>query len=343
MSNPRTVVIGYGMAGEKFHCYLIDLSPGLTLHGASSRNAETRNRIVAERGIKAYDGLAAVLADPDVDLVVLATPNATHAELAVQALDAGKHVVTDKIMCLNLAECDRMIAAAERSGKLLNVFQNRRWDGDYLTVHKLMAEGHLGEVRWLEAAWQRDGPPRSWRGQADMGGGWLYDLGAHLIDQILLLMPQPVTSVYCRMHHDFPAHDVASHTMVVIGFENGATAVCDLGSMAYIGKPRFQIYGTEATFIKYGLDPQENAMKAGDIDAAEEPEALYGRLNNGESEQVIPTVAGRWRNYYENIADVLNNNAEPAVKLSEARRVIAVVDAAKQSAESSQVVQTRIN
>lgn len=341
MTNPRAVVIGYGYAGRAFHSYLINLAPNLDLHGIVSSSPEKRTQIPQARGCKAYESFEAVLADPEVDLVVLATSNDAHAEYAIRALEAGKHVVTDKPMAVTLDECDRMIATAERTGKLLTVFQNRRWDGDFLTVQKLIAEGRLGDVRWVEMAWQRWGAPRGWRGVASGGGGRFYDLGTHLIDQILLLFPQPIQTVYCRMHHDFPAQDVESHALIVVTFEGGATAVCDVGSMAAIGKPRFHIYGTKGTFIKYGLDPQEEAMKAEQIDAAIEDPATYGRLSDGTNEVVIPTVPGRWRSYYENIGDVLTEGAEAAVKLSEARRVMTVLEAGLRSAQTGEAVRIR--
>lgn len=338
MSNPRTAVIGYGYAGRSFHSYLVGLTPGLTLHGISSRSAETRERIQKERGCKAYTSFEEVIADPDVDLVVLATPHDTHADLAVRALDAGKHVVTDKVMCLTLAECEQMIEAAERAGKLLSVFHNRRWDGDYLTVQKLMTEGELGNVRWIEMAWQNWGPPRNWRGTAAAGGGRFFDLGAHMMDQLLVLFPQPVQSVYCRMHHDFPNHDVESHVLIVVEFADGATGVIDASSMAAVSKPRFRVLGDQGTFVKYGVDPQEVAMRAGAIDGAYYDPATYGRLYDGTVERAIPTIPGRWRSYYENIADVLNQGAEPAVTLSEMRRLMTVLDAAQESAREGRVV-----
>lgn len=342
MAPIRTVVIGYGFAGRCFHSYLVGLTPGLVLHGVASRHPATREKIVAERRCRAYDSFEAVLADPDVDLVVLATPNSTHCDLAVEALRAGKHVVTDKVMCLTLRECDRMLAAARRSGRLLSVFQNRRWDGDYLTLRQLMADGRLGDVRWLEMAWQGFGAWGGWRGQAAMGGGKLYDLGAHLIDQILLLFPEAVTSVHCRLHHDLPTTDTESQALVTIGFESGRTALCDTSSLAAIPKPRFYACGTGGTFCKHGVDPQEKAMIAGDIDAAREDEALYGRLHDGKQETRIPTLPGRWRCYYENIAAVLAGQAEPAVKLAEVRRAIAVLDAAFRSARLGRSVQVNL-
>lgn len=341
---PNAVVIGYGYAGRAFHSYLVGLEPGLELHGVASRNPETRARIEEERGCRAYESFESVIEDPDVDLVVLATPNHVHAEYAIKALDAGKHVVTDKPMCRNPAECDDMIGAAERSGKVLSVFQNRRWDGDFLTLRELLATGELGDLRWLEMAWLAGRGPRGWRGEAKYGGGRLYDLGAHLLDQTLLLFPQRVTSVYCRMHRDYGEDNVESHAMVTLGFENGATAVVDCGSMHKTAKPRMQAFGCKASFIKYGLDPQEEAMKRGEIDAAVEPEENYGRLSDGENERVVPTLAGRWRNYYELVAAQITGRPLPyaPIRLEEERRLLAVFDAAFESGRTGDVVRPNI-
>ncbi len=338
MTPVRTVVVGYGMAGRQFHCYLVGLTPGLTLRGVVSRSEQTRERIRAEQQCIAYESLEHALGDPDVQLVVIATPNSTHADLAVQAMEAGRHVVSDKVMCLTLSDCDRMAETARRAGVVLSAFQNRRFDGDYLTVRGLIEQGRLGDVRWLEVAWQGFRPWGGWRGRADMGGGKLYDLGAHLVDQACMIFPGAVESVYCRMHHDYPQTDTESEALVVIAFDGGQTAVCDFSSMAAQSKPRFYVRGTRGTFRKHGLDPQEAAMKAGDIGAAVEPEALYGVLHNGITEERIPTLAGRWRNYYENIAAVISNGAAPAVRLCEVRREIAVLEAAMRSARTGDVV-----
>ncbi len=344
MAEPKAAVIGYGYAGRSFHSYLISITEGLELRGVSSRNAETRERIHRERGCRAYEGFDEVIDDPEVDLVVLATPNHLHAEQAVRAANAGKHVVTDKPMCCSLEECDRMIEAARRNDVLLTVFQNRRWDGDYLTLRKLMDVGELGELRWLEMAWNSSGPPGSgWRRHARFGGGRLFDLGAHMIDQVMIIFPQAVETVYCRMHRDFEETDVDSHAMVVIGFEGGNTAVVDAGSMHAIEKPRIHALGMRASYIKYGRDPQEDAMNRGDIDAAEEPEEMYGRFRTLDGEERrVPTVNGRWRSFYENVAAVLAGEAEPAVKTPEMRRVMAIFDAAFESGETAKVVRPDI-
>lgn len=336
---PRAAVIGYGFAGKSFHAYLISITPGLELHGVMARSPEKQELIRARGDCRLYSSFDEVIDDPDVDLVVLATPNDWHAPLAIQALHAGKNVVTDKPMCLNLQECDAMIAAAEESGKLLSTFQNRRWDGDYLTVRKLMQGGELGEVRWIEAAWQNFGAPGRWRGESiEKGGGRLFDLGAHLLDQQLQLFPGRVAGVYCRLDFGFEGREVESEALVALHFEDDSTAVCDVSSLSAARKPRFVLHGSKSSFIKNGLDPQEKAMIAGDIDSAQEDPQSYGVIRDGKSETLVPTLLGHWRSYYENIRDVLQSKASPAVPMHQTRRVMAVLDAARQSARTGQIV-----
>ncbi len=334
----NAVVVGYGTAGRAFHCYLLGLEPRINLYGVVSGSAEKRREIQKDPGCRTFAEIDEALSDKNTELVILATPNSTHAKLAVKAMNAGKNLVTDKVMCLSLNEFDAMRSAAEKNNVMLSCFQNRRWDGDYLTVQKIIRDGTLGDVRWLEMAWQGFSPWGGWRGKAEMGGGKLYDLGAHLVDQACMIFPAPVKSVYCRMHHDYNQTDTESEALVVISFADGKTAVCDFSSMAAISKPRFYLRGRKGTYRKYGLDPQENAMKAGNIDMAEEDPEKYGIFSDGESEITIPTVPGNWRNYYQNIAAVLLDRAEPAVKMTELRREIAVIEAAFKSAETGKVV-----
>src|SRR5215212_10119796 len=161
----RTAVIGYGFAGRSFHAYLVGLTPGLQLHGIVARSPETRQKILERGDCKAYESIAQAVADPEVDLVVVASPNDQHAPQAIEALRAGKPVVVDKPMCLSLADCDAMIEAAREAGKMLTVFHNRRWDGDFLTAKQAMDDGALGAVKWIELSWGRCGAYRSWRGQ----------------------------------------------------------------------------------------------------------------------------------------------------------------------------------
>jgi scyllo-inositol 2-dehydrogenase (NADP+) len=348
VSNERinVVVVGYGFAGRSFHTYLVGLEPRLRLHGVCARDAEKRAKAATERGCKTYETVEAVLADPQVDLVVLATPHDTHAPLAIAALQAGKHVVTDKVMCLNSVECNAMISAADQAGKLLTVFHNRRWDGDFLTVQKLMADGQMGDVRWIEMSWQRYGVWGGWRATLEKGGGRTYDLGAHMLDQALLLFPEEVESVYTRMHRDWPSAPTESHATITLVFAGGRTIVIDVGSMTRWAKPRFHLVGPDATFIKYGEDPQEPAMVAGDIDTAREPEANFGKLYTGQTKTghgatPVPTLPGRWRSFYENVADALVDNGQLTVTLPQMRRLMNVVDAVFESARTGAAVQLK--
>lgn len=337
MSIPA-VVVGYGRFGRSCHSYLVNLTPGIHLHGVVARKEAVRQQIAKEQNCRSYATLEEALADPGVRLVIIATPNHLHADQAVQAMEAGKHVVTDKVMCLSLADCERMLAAAERQGVMLSVFQNRRFDGDFLTVKKLLDSGTLGQVRWIEMAWQGFGAWGGWRGQPESGGGRYYDLGAHLVDQLCLLFPQAIESVYGRMHYDYAERGIESEALLIVTFAGGCTGICDLSGLNALSKPRFHLHGSDATFEKYGLDPQEDAMIAGDIDRAVNDPEKDGRLRTRETERRIGTVPGRWRNFYENIAAVINGEAEPVVKPDELRRQVGVLEAGKQSAKTSEVV-----
>lgn len=338
MRHWKTAIIGYGSSGRHFHAHLIARTPGLQLVGIASRDAATQQRIRQEQKVRAYDGIEEVLADADVDLVVLATPHDTHAPLAIRALEAAKHVVVDKVMCLNMDEYHRMRRASERAGKMLSVFHNRRWDGDWLTVCRLRDDGRLGEIRWAEMAWNRHGPWRGWRGEREKGGGRVYDLGAHMIDQALLLFPQPIVAVHALIQREWPGFDVESQSMIAIDFDGGAKAIIDTGCLTRYAKPRFHVVGTGGTFVKFGVDPQEDAMKAGDIDSAAEPEALYGRLYDADGEHTVATLAGRWRCFYEDVARALDGATQPTVTLDQMARVIATLEAAFQSERRGQFV-----
>ena len=338
----RIALVGYGFWGRTCHAPLIRLAPDLELAAIVSGDAGKRAHIQGELGARACADLDEVLADDAIDAIVVATPNDTHFPFAMRALNAGKHVVTDKPMCLSLEQCDAMIEAASANNKLLTTFQNRRRDGDFLTLQKLVADGELGDLRWLEMAWQGFGNWGGWRGKREHGGGKLLDLGAHLIDQTLLLIPHEVTGVYLRTHHDAPGVEVETEAFLVLEFENGASAVCDTSSLAAIAKPRFYARGTSGTFRKFGLDPQEDALMNGDITRAVEDSALFGTLKTKDAERTIPTLPGRWRDFYENFALAAQGQAPLLAPPEQTRRVMAIFEAAWRSAREGQVVKTRI-
>lgn len=340
----NTAVIGYGYAGRAFHSYLISLEQGLNLYAIATRNAERREAArEAYPNAKIYQTIDEVIADDAIDLVVLATPHDTHAELAITAMDAGKHLVTDKIMAMNAAETDAMIAASERNDVMLSVFHNRRWDWDYLTVKKVIEDGLLGIPYLFQVAIMRYGAPGGWRGIKKHSGGILYDWPAHFVDQALLFGDALVESVYCDIHYNTKWDtDIGNYGNLIIKFENEIRYQIEISNLSMAEKPRWYVVGDEGGLIKYGLDPQEGPMRDGDIDSAEEDPANYAKVwtaAGGERrELVIESVRGTWKSYYKNIADVLNNGAELVVKPEEMRKVMQVYDAAMESAETGLTV-----
>lgn len=342
MHKPNTVVVGYGFAGRCFHAYLVGLAAELNLYGIVSSRAEARDQIRRQLNVRTFEHFEEVLKDKKVDLVVLATPNDQHAPQAIQAMAAGKHVVTDKPMCLDVDQAEAMIAASRQHDRLLSVFQNRRWDGGFLTVRKVLEEGLIGDPFLIEMAWNQYGQPRTWRSQKQHGGGKFVDLGAHMIDQALQLIPASVKQVYARFHPGIWDNDVEDHAHCIISFANGVDVHIDTSSLARKSKPRWYVLGTRGALIKEGMDPQEKAMIAGDIEAALEDEAHYARLcieaAGQPAEMVVETIPGRWRSYYENIAAVLQGREELAVRPESIGTVMAVIGAAQQSAAQGQAV-----
>jgi len=338
----RVGLVGYGFAGRSFHSYLIGRVPDLKLVAVATRSAERRAQAERERGVATYASLDEMLDRGGVDLVVVATPHDTHAALACQAMDAGKHVVVDKVMCLSGEEADAMIEASRRNGVLLSVFHNRRWDWDYLTVKKVLEEGLIGAPYLFEVAVMRYRPARGWRGDARAGGGILYDWGAHLVDHALQLVPGEVSSVTCDVQYRGWGAEIGSYARLLLRFASGVLYGVELGNLARVDKPRWLVLGELGSLVKHGLDPQEQAMLRGSIEAAtEEPEhraRIRTEVGGLPAEIVIESVRGDWTSYYRNVADALAGRAELAVRPEQVRRAIAVFDAAMRSAATGETV-----
>ncbi|MHB1559578.1 MAG: Gfo/Idh/MocA family oxidoreductase [Isosphaeraceae bacterium] len=341
----RTVVVGHGLAGRAFHCPLVRRQPGLTLHGVVARDPKVREEAVSMwGGIRGYAELGEALEDPDVQLVVIATPHDSHAELTVRTLEAGRDCVVDKVMALTTEEADRMIAARDRSGRMLSVFHNRRWDWDFATVRQVIESGQIGRPLLIESSVCRSATPRTWRGSAAAAGTILHDWGAHLVDQAFQLRLGPCRRLGAWLTPGpWEGVDSGGHGRIVLEFDDVLFQV-ETSRICRIDRPRWWIVGDAGGFVKFGVDPQEDALRAGDIDAAREPSAHEGILRcegaSGEVEETtVPTVRAHWDEYYHNIAEHLAGRAPLAVTAEQAREVVRLLEAAGRSSREHALVE----
>ncbi len=335
----ETAVVGYGLAGRAFHVPLIVRQPGLRLRGVVARDPKVREDAVAATGVRGWASIDEALADPSVRLVVIATPHDSHAELAIRALDAGKDCVVDKVMALSSRDADAMIAARDRSGRMLSVFHNRRWDWDFATVRQVLDSGRIGRPLIVESAVCRHSPPRSWRGQAQAAGTIFHDWGAHLIDQALQMGLGPCRRLSAWLTPaPWPGVDSGGHGRIAMEFD-GVLFQVETSRICRLDRPRWWIVATEGGLTKYGIDPQEDALRAGTLDAATEPAGHRARIraagDPGETE--VETVRASWDAYYANIAEHLAGRAALAVTAEQARAVVRVLEAADRAATTHSV------
>lgn len=341
-------LVGYGLAGRVFHGMLVKATPGLEVRAIVTGNPDRARQAQADfPRARVYARYEELLDDPAVELVVIGTPHDTHMELSVAASRRKKHVVVDKIMATRVEEADAMIRAAEENGVLLSVFQNRRWDSDFLTVKKAIAEGWIGEPYVIESSVVRfshppdPSRPLPWRMQAHHGGGPFRDWGAHLVDQALQLFGTEVESVYADFQYRWPGIDVETAATAWIRFKSGVRYRVEVGSISKIGRPRWYVRGSKGALVIEGLDPQEAALKEGRVTARTQDAAMPPgscRLVSETGPEAIEAVPGDYLAYYENIAAALLRGEPLAVTAESARDALAVIQAAVDSAASGQVV-----
>lgn len=332
----RVGLIGYGLAGRYFHAPLIAAVQGLELAAVVTRDTTRAAQARAEYpGVRIVDDPDSLLHSDDIELVVIATPNRTHAPLALAALDAGLHVVVDKPLAPDAATARAVIERAEARQRLLTVFQNRRWDGDFLTVRRLVADGRLGAVLRFESRFERwrPEPKPGWRQSParEDAGGLLYDLGSHLIDQALVLFG-PVTSVYAELRGRGPEVTVDADTFVALRHACGVRSHLWMSELAAQAGPRFRVLGTSAAFTKWGPDVQEARLRAGVRPHAgwsAEPEDAWGRLGDDARTIPVATEPGRWVTFYEELVAAVRAGAPVPVDPRDAVAVLEVIEAAR--------------
>lgn len=327
-------LIGYGYAGATFHAPLISAVAGLKLtHIASSSAEKVRQNFPDAEVVAQPDG---VIDAADVALVVIASPNTTHYTLAKQALLANKHVVLEKPFTVTVAEATELVRLAEAKKLLLSVFHNRRWDNDFLTVRRCIESGMLGEINTYEVHFDRYRPEvrQRWREQDLPGSGSLYDLGSHLIDQALVLFGMPAT-VSADLGIQRVGGQATDYFHLVLGY-GVKRIILHSGMLVKNPGPHFQVHGSKGSFIKYGMDPQEEALKQGrcpgDASWGIEPETLHGKITLAHNDLTITgkldTLPGAYQAYYQGIHDAMRGGSPTPVPAMDALNVIKVIASA---------------
>lgn len=334
----KVAVIGFGNAGKTFHAPLVDACPDLVLHTVvSSRPEEVRAVWPDVRVVPDY---ATVLADPDIGLIVLATPDALHAEQAEAALNAGKAVVVDKPFALTLADARRLVELSEAKRLLLSVFQNRRWDADFLALQAEIASGRLGQIVTVETRYDRHRPLVRDRWRENDGDGVWMDLGPHLIDQILTLFGRP-QAISCDVAIQRPGGLTPDWVHAVLRYPD-KRVVLNAAMLCAAPDVRFAVHGTKGSWLKSGLDVQEDQSKAGMAVGApgwgDDPKP--GTFVDGETGErsVAPGPAGDYRHYYAGIARALQGDGPPPVTARQALATMEVLDAGLRSTSSRREV-----
>ena len=341
----HTGIVGFGLSGKVFHAPFIHTHAGFHLSSVVERNHQHSKEIYPY--VSVVNDYADLLEDDCIELMVVATPNTSHFTMAKDCLLAGKHVVIEKPFTPSSSEADELIEISNSTAKRIFVYQNRRWDGDFMTIQKLLNEETLGEIRYYEAHFDRFSPElkeNAWRDEKIPGGGILYDLGSHLIDQALVLFGKP-EALRAELKSERPGSEVDDCFELEL-FYPDTSVILKAGMMVKKIGPRFVLEGSEANFTKYGIDPQEASLKGGSMphgDAwGEDCSEHFGRLEllNGAEEKIKPiqTEPGNYMGFYDNVFDVLNNNKEMMVQAKEARDVIFIIEKAIESHQQGCVI-----
>jgi predicted dehydrogenase len=348
MGELNVAIIGYGIGGAVFHGPLVEATPDLRVAYVVTGNGE---RAAAAK--RAHDGVSVVRSADElwaradsIDLVVVTSPNREHAPQALAAIEAGLPVVIDKPFAIDVAQGERVIYAARAAGVPLTVFQNRRWDGDFLTVRRLIGEGALGDVTRFESRFERWRPmlKGGWRevGGAGEAGGLLYDLGAHLIDQAMQLFG-PVKQVYAQVDTRRAGVLNDDDTFVALTHENGVRSHLWASALASNLAPRMRVLGNRAAYVKYGLDVQEDRLRDGrrpDVEAdwGAEPESMWGELGTPGDSTPVATEPGCYQRFYEDVAAALRGGSALPVDPADSVEGLRVIAAAQRSHRDGVVV-----
>ena len=340
-----TGIIGFGLSGKVFHAPFLHINQGFEIKKIVERHKQESKSTYPY--VQIVDDYNELLKDPEIELIVICTPNTLHFPMAQDCLKAGKHVVIEKPFAPTSKEADELIKLTESVGRKIFVYHNRRWDGDFLTISKILKTGVLGNTQEYEVHFDRFKPELNslaWREFPIPGAGILYDLGSHLIDQAVSLFGKPI-SVKADIQLQREGGEVDDYFKLILKYKS-LNVILTSGMLVKDLGPRFVIHGVLGSFVKYGIDPQEEAlisgrMPQGDDWGAEDPENWgmitidYQDLNIDGS---IETEAGNYMGFYDDVFDVLRNDGEMVVKSKEARNVIRIIELAFESSRNNKEI-----
>ncbi len=340
----RAGVIGFGLAGRIFHTAVIAATPGLELAAIVQRKGDEAAQAYPK--VKIARSIEEMLSDESIRLVVVGTPSPAHYENAEQCLRAGRNVVIDKPFTLTSDDARKLIDLARQQKVLVTAYQNRRWDGDFVTLKDVIASGELGRIVSYESHFDRyRSEPKLdvWRENGGPGGGTLFDLGPHLIDQATVLFGD-AASLYADVRIDRAGAMVDDAWDLLLKFPSGVTALLRSTLTAYTPGPRFVVHGTMGSFVKWGLDPQEDALKAGgtysDPGFGEEPASQWGELRIADKPaRRVPTAAGDYRGIYANVRDAILGVAELEVKPEQVWRTTRLIELCRESSDAGRRIE----
>ncbi|MFO7924456.1 MAG: Gfo/Idh/MocA family oxidoreductase [Bacteroidales bacterium] len=341
----KTALASFGMSGMVFHAPLLHMNDGFEISKILERSRNSsKSKYPYARIVRDFEDLCL---DDSLELIIVNTPDHTHYELAKAALNAGKHVVVEKPFTLKYSHAAELEELASKKDLLISVFQNRRWDGDFLTVKRVIDQKLLGRLVEFESHFDRFRnyiQPATWKEDASTGTGTLYNLGSHMIDQALLLFGKP-RRVTADIRIFRSGGSVDDSFEVWMGYDDIKVTVCGSYLVREAG-PRYCLHGTEGSFLKWGLDPQEKALKSGIMPGGNrwgcEDENDWGIINttvgNGQLRGRYETVPGNYQAYYDNIYSVLREGKEPEVPARQASLVVKVIEAAFMSQKTGKSV-----
>lgn len=330
-------IAGFGMSGKIFQAPFLNADKRFEIKKVYERSSEnSKEEYSYVEVVRSFEELLT----EDIDLVIISTPNAQHVPMTRQALEAGKNVIVEKPVAATAAEAEELCNLAMEKKVLFSVYQNRRLDGDFLTVKQLIDEGRLGEVLDYEVHYDRfvkGGSSKKWKAEGGKGVGILYDLGVHIIDQAYILfgMPDEVYADFRKQRQESMGFD----NFEVVLYYKDKKAILSAGEIVAKQGPHFMVNGRNGSFIKYNMDVQENALIAGKRppleDWGKDAEEHYGTLYFDQDDVIqelkVPTVIGNYGNYYDNIYNVMTNGAELSVKPEETVAVLKIIEAAQKS------------